>query len=290
MTDGLLSFLRRDLRGALAAGAARTPERSPDGGRWLGRWALACALVGLTLFLFCGHQAGFARVNGLAAQTPAWVWEWLTVLGDERVAFALALVLSRRYPRVFWALIVAALVGIAYTHTLKPLFAALRPAGALDPDAFNLIGPRHRKNAFPSGHSVTAAVFFGVWVYYLRSKARRALLVLLAVGAGLSRVAVGVHWPVDVAAGLTGGLLAAWAGVLLARGSPWGVLDSSVHLAFVVLAAMLTVTLLYWDGGYGGAAVMQRVLGFVALTTAVLGYLILPLARWWRSAGRASAA
>ena len=52
--------------------------------------------------------------------------------------------------------------------------------------------------------------------------ARAFLLILLAVAAGLSRVAVGVHWPVDVAAGLLGGVLAVLLGVALARRSRWG--------------------------------------------------------------------
>ncbi|MEA3277843.1 MAG: phosphatase PAP2 family protein [Pseudomonadota bacterium] len=280
MAEGPVSYLGRDLREALADGATRTPAVSPDGGRWLALWALGCALAGLTLFLFCGYHAGFWRLNGLAAETPDWIWQWVTVLGDERVAFALTLFFSRRYPRVFWSLIVAALIGIAYTHALKPLFSALRPAGVLDPDAFNLIGPRHRKVSFPSGHSVTAAVFFAVWLYYLRATWARWILVLVAVAAGLSRVAVGVHWPVDVAAGLMGGILAAWLGVALARRSPWGILEPSVHLAFVSLAAVLTVTLLYWDGGYGAAAQVQRLVGVAALVCAAYLYLIRPLSRW----------
>jgi hypothetical protein len=121
-------------------------------------------------------------------------------------------------------------------------------------------------------------VFFGVWVYYVRSRWRRSLLVLLAVAAGISRVAVGVHWPVDVAFGLFGGTLAAWAAVSLARRSPWGVLEPSVHLAFVTLAVTMTATLLYSDGGYQGSADMQTALGMAALAYACWSYVISP----WR--------
>jgi membrane-associated phospholipid phosphatase len=266
-----------DLRLALGAGASRTRARTPDGGRWLGAWALTCALAGVALYLAGGYQAGFLRLNGLAAGAPDWVWQWLTMLGDERVAFALTLFFSRRWPRVFWALVLAALVGIAYTHSLKPLVGALRPPGVLPADAFNLIGPEHRQGSFPSGHTVTAAVFFGVWVYYLRSAPLRLLLILLAVAAGVSRVAVGVHWPVDVAAGLAGGALAAWAGASLAARAEWGARDPTAHLAFVALAAMISVSLLWWDGGYGGAARMQQVLGLAALGYAAYAYLLSPL-------------
>ncbi len=280
VTEGLFSYLSRDLRASLSAGARRCGAVSPGGGRWLRHWAMTAALVGLTLLLFCGYHGGFDRFNGLAAQAPARVWEWLTVLGDERVAFALTLFFSRRHPRVFWTLITAALVAIAYTHSLKPLFSALRPPGVLEPGTFNLIGPGHRRVSFPSGHAATAAVFFGVWVYYLKANWARAALIALAVAAGMSRVAVGVHWPVDVAAGMFGGILSAWLGVWLASRSEWGIRGVSVHLAFVTLAVILTVTLLYRDGGYAGAAVFQQLLGTAALCYALSVYLVRPAVAW----------
>jgi len=279
VAEGLTAFLGRDLFEDLEAGFRRTPALSPDGGRWLARWALASVFVGLTLVLFFGYHGGFARVNALAAHTPGWIWQWLTVLGDERVAFALTLFFTRRYPRVFWTLIAAALVGVALSHTLKPLISALRPPGVLEAGSFTLIGPGHRKLSFPSGHTVTAAIFLGVWVYYVRSNRLRAVLILLAIGAGLSRVAVGVHWPVDVAAGLAIGATAAWSGVALARRSErWGAFRS-VHLAFVFTAAGMATSLLFWDGGYGDVAGMQRLLGVTALGYGVLVYLIGPVLR-----------
>lgn len=277
MAEGLLAYLGRDLREALASGAARDPLVSPDGRRWLILWACAAGLAGVTLFVFCGYHAGFERINGLAARLPAWPWEWLTVLGDERTAFALTLFFSRRHPRVFWTLVTAALVGVAYTHGLKSLFSAQRPPAVLEPDVLNLIGPGLRGRSFPSGHTATAAVFCGVWVYYLRAGWSRSLLIVLAVAVGMSRVAVGVHWPVDVAGGMFGGVLAAWVGTVLARRTAWGILDSSAHLALVTLAVFMTVPLLYWDGGYPGAALFQRVLGGTALAYALYAYLLRPL-------------
>ena len=281
---GLFAYLVDDLRADLAAGASRTLEVAPGGTAWLGRWALIAALIGATLLFFCGYQAGFERVNGLAAQTPPSVWQWLTMLGDERVAFALALLFARRHPRVLWALILAALVASAYTHALKPLFAAPRPPAVLEPGSFNLIGPAHRKGSFPSGHTVTASDFFVVWVYFLRRAGLRWLLVGLAVLAGLSRVALGVHWPVDVAAGMAGGVLSAWEGVLLARRTPWGVLDPAGHLAFVTLAGFFAVALLISDGGYPAAAPLQTALGTAAIASAVVLYVVGPLIRWGRGA------
>lgn len=284
MSPGLVAFLARDLRQDLAEGVARTPLVPAEGIAWLRTWALLCLVVALSLYLACGYHAGFLRINAWAASAPPWIWQWLTALGDERVPFALSLLLARRYPQVFWALVVAGLAGTAFTHLGKPLFDALRPPGVLDPAAFNLIGPRVRRISFPSGHSATAGVFFGVLVCYVRSAWARGALTLLALAVGLSRVAVGVHWPVDVAAGLMGGVMAAWLGIRLADRYRWGALDPSSHLAFVTLAILLSVSLTYWDGGYALAAGMLRLLAILGLGSAALTYLVLPLRRCGKGA------
>ena len=264
---------------ALAGAWDRTPRTPHGGGAWLGAWALACLTAGLTLLAACGYEAGFLRINHWATGHPNWLWQWLTVLGDERVPFALALFIARHRPRVFWALILAALAATAYSRGLKPLFDMPRPPAVLDPGQFHLNAPGHRRASFPSGHSVTAGVFFGVLVYYARLAETRVLLILLATLAGLSRVAVGVHWPVDVAFGLFGGVAAAWIGARLAARWPRPGLDPSIHLAFVTLAVFMTITLTYWDGGYPLARPFLAALGWTALGYALLHYLILPLAR-----------
>lgn len=42
----------------------------------------------------------------------------------------------------------------------------------------------------------------------------------------------------------------------------------------------MAVSLLLWDGGYPGAAVMQRLLAVTALSFAAYVYLIDPILRW----------
>jgi len=48
----------------------------------------------------------------------------------------------------------------------------------------------------------------------------------------------------------------------------------SVHLTFVALAVLAAFSLLFDDGGYAQAALMQRLLGFGALASAVWWYLV----------------
>lgn len=266
------------LRLRLAAGLRRDRDLAPlgQGCPGLPLVALATGLLGLGLLLFGGYQAAFLPLNRLATVFPDGLWEGLTVLGDARLAVALALFFSLRHPRLFWALILAALAATVLTHGLKPWVAAWRPPAVLPAEAFHLIGPALRKSSFPSGHAMTVAVLTGVGWCFLRRPASHLLLVCLAVTIGLSRVAVGVHWPIDVAAGLAGGWAAAWLGIRLA--DRWEGLAGrlAVHLTCVVLAAGAAVLLLIDDGGYARSRPLQLGVGLSALGWGLSQYLLLP--------------
>lgn len=270
----------RDLwRARLKEGLERTPLQSRGGDRWLLRWALVCLIVGLGLYLVCGYHAGFTRLNALASTAPSWLWSCLTALGDERVSFALTLFFALRYPRVFWTLILAALIAVVYSQGGKELFGAMRPPSVLPADAFHLIGPALKHHSFPSGHSTAAAVFFGVLVYHARWIELRVLWLVLAVLVGLSRIAVGAHWPVDVAFGLTGGALAAWAGGWLSARWTGPASKVAVHITFVIIAIAFAFDLLIDDHGYHEAAWMMRLIGLSAIVSAAWQYVIRPLRR-----------
>ncbi len=70
------------------------------------------------------------------------------------------------------------------------------------------VGERVSHNAFPSGHTTMAFFAMG---YLAWAKRRQAWWwLLLALGVGWSRVAVGAHFPLDCVAGGALGLLWSW--------------------------------------------------------------------------------
>ena len=85
---------------------------------------------------------------------------------------------------------------------LKEFFTRARPDEAL-----RLVS--EAGYSFPSGHSMTGLVFYGLIIYYVNThmgnkkaaKVITALLCVLIVLIGFSRVYLGVHYPTDVLAG-----------------------------------------------------------------------------------------
>jgi membrane-associated phospholipid phosphatase len=240
--------------------------------------ALALALLvltGLTLYAVGGYHASFHALNGLAPWLPRWLWQGLTMLGDERAAVALALLLARRHPHVLYTILVAAVLATLANRGIKLGADQLRPPAVLPPDAFHLLGPALKRASFPSGHTVTAFVFFGALAYHFRRW--RAPLLALAAIAGLSRVAMGVHWPIDVVAGACIGLGAVWAGVHVAHRARAGQ-SPYLHFAVVALAVAAAVLLVVDDAGYESSLWARLPIAAAGIGAAAWGYLVVP----WR--------
>ncbi len=114
------------------------------------------------------------------------------------------------WKQLFWRTapaFAALLLAGAVVQTLKALVRAPRPQATLEPGTFHVLEVLKGTHSFPSGHSASVAAL-ATWAC-LRFGWRAWPLAVLAVLGGLSRVAVGAHWTVDVLAGWTVGALAA---------------------------------------------------------------------------------
>jgi undecaprenyl-diphosphatase len=164
-------------------------------------------------------------------EDPAWPRgpRWLVEVGRDVTAFGSPVVvgllttavlgylwLQKRYGAL-WFVVVATAGGGLLGRLLKEVFARERP----DP----LPCLWESSPSFPSGHAVLAAVvYLTVGILLARLEPRLLLkvyflgvMMALAFLVGLSRVYLGVHYPTDVLAGWTVGLvwgllcwLAAW--------------------------------------------------------------------------------
>jgi membrane-associated phospholipid phosphatase len=209
------------------------------------RWCVwvVLPLAALALALAVQFQAGsssaalmnralFSAINHAASPWPDTAWSVLSALGDASVLFALLSALLLLRPQASAAVLAAVPMGGLFSVLFKRLFDTPRPAAVLDAAQFHLIGPVLSNHSFPSGHTISA---FAAAVAVLavlqpaarssRSSAMRfAGLFIAAIGlaaaVGISRVAVGAHWPVDVLAGAACGWLAGLSGAAASRRWP----------------------------------------------------------------------
>ena len=275
---------------------------------------LAAIAIGLLLRSSpATNEAWFHAVNGLGSYAPAF-WSSLSVAGLALSAWiyltAFAEDVPERAAQLLWVVVVGGLTASFIKHHLP----SPRPYLALGADHMSVIGVALSAGSMPSGHSAMAFAMLALLTGekrrfdersavggWLVSPAGQALVMLLAFGITLSRLAVGAHWPADafVGAGLGlifGGLAPhAWpVGAmtrLLARALGQRLMAAGLLVcAFCIAAtpAVLDATGLVekkWARnllpGYPLAAPLQIVLALVALAGAW---------RWWRASARRKSA
>lgn len=175
--------------------------------------------VSAPLWLHVWEPALFVFLNQLCLPVAAPVWTGLSLLGNGWGVLGVTAPLLVRAPRLMWAWICAAPFAILFARLGKGLLVSPRPAAEIDNARMRIVGEVLHNVSMPSGHTTTAfAVASAIYLALTPAQRRRHWwMLLLAAGTGLSRIAVGAHWPGDVAVGVSLGLLSGMLGnVLLA--------------------------------------------------------------------------
>ncbi|WP_135827378.1 phosphatase PAP2 family protein [Halorussus halobius] len=225
---------------------------------------------------------GFDLASGIPAVGTA-VAGALTQLGDAWflvVAAGALFVLGRRRRSVTAAprrdatfLLALVVVAYAVTTVLKYAFGLPRPpgAGTTTPPSWvpALVHGVYESfvtadsYGFPSGHAVTTTVFYGgaavvldVWTRTRRLVAAGTVVVLVAT----SRVVLGVHYVVDVVAGVGVGVVVLAATLWLTDRSPTRALALSAGLAALSFAVSGS-----YEAGLGFVATVAGLVAWVAV-------------------------
>jgi membrane-associated phospholipid phosphatase len=227
--------------------------------------AIALALV-VAIHVSGANRALFLWLNHGGHIAGDVAWFHLTMLGDGAVALTLVLPCIRRAPHLFWPALVAAMVAGLWTQVTKQLIDVPRPLTVFGEGAFHLAGPAFRHVSFPSGHAAAAAALAGIWILGVDGHALwRAALLGLAGLVGLSRIMVGVHWPLDVLWGMLGGWLGAWCGLALQARRRWHTAGRGGMAAGAVLMAVAASLLVSHHIGMPAVMPAQRILATVCL-------------------------
>ena len=198
-------------------------------------WAVPAVVLLLTAPVWIrGYDAElFYALNRHLAVVPDGVWAFLSLLGTGWAIYALTAPSLWLAPRVLLSWLCAAPVAGVVTRIGKMVANNPRPLEVLGPEGIHLIGEPLFIAAMPSGHTITGfaaatALYFALtrgplpWGQWRISKALThtllaTLLFGVATGVGLSRVAVGAHWPADVCVGAALGILSGLTGVVLCQ-------------------------------------------------------------------------
>ncbi len=139
------------------------------------------------------------------------VVEFITLFGETLPIISIILL-------VYWcinkkegiALCSTLLSSLVFTNLVKPIFHIERPF-VQHPD---IVGKRVATAtgfSFPSGHTTTGATFYPTLAQGEKSNKKWLFAsIIFAVLIGLSRLYLGVHWPLDVIGGLIIGLLSSF--------------------------------------------------------------------------------
>jgi membrane-associated phospholipid phosphatase len=251
-----------------AEGSALAPIVALEPVRLMPLALVTIALVVVAVLFMTGGSLnieGFTAVQGVTRALPDPFWSMVTLCGTGLGAFALLAPSLTRQPRCYAAAIVAAAFAGLYARGVKALFALPRPALVLDPVHLHVIGERLRHNSFPSGHTVTAFALAAVFVFASTRPIKTAFWALpFAALVATSRIAVGAHWPADLAAGAAGGWVCGALGVIVVgRWRRWNTIVGIRAMALVSIG--IGVSLCVVDLGYPQAIGLQWLFAAVAI-------------------------
>jgi len=137
------------------------------------------------------------------------------------MAVLMGFVRPQRWSGVFQVILAIGLATLLTDTMLKPLFGRSRP-DILDAEV-EVIGVRQTNASFPSTHATNASA--GAYALSRAFPAARSMWWVLAVLVAISRVYVGVHYPLDV---ISGGLVGLAAGWFVVGGTKWTIRDHPI--------------------------------------------------------------
>lgn len=199
-------------------------------------------LLGIPLWMHWVEPTTFLAINSLCVPVAASFWTGLSLLGNGWGVLGITAPLLVFAPRLMWGWLCAAPFAVAFARTGKFFIESARPAAVIDNSQMRIVGEVLSNVSMPSGHTTTAfAVASGIYFSIPLARRKRYWWIwALAAGTGVSRIAVGAHWPGDVIVGASLGLLSGMLGHSLWGRIPLAWLQPT-SLASRVLALLLVL-------------------------------------------------
>ncbi len=144
-------------------------------------------------------QTIFSAINGFAGTSSVLDWAGI-IITNFGVPFLGLIVLLTKKQLVALKGLISFAIATAMELGIKAVWHVPRP------DANVLVTATN--SSFPSGHSANAFAL-AMTLYFYNKKIGIPALIFAAI-IGISRIFVGVHWPIDVATGIIIGISVAY--------------------------------------------------------------------------------
>lgn len=151
--------------------------------------------------------------------------------------------------------------SITINSGLKNFFKVLRPIGSEGLESLRT--STATGYSFPSGHTQTATTVWVSIIEYFRKNWVTVLGIIMVLGAGISRLYLGVHWPTDVLGGWILGIIIS---LIFVKLFDYIDKNKSYYILFLILIIFAAIS--YFLAGE------ELVKSFGMYTGFILGYII----------------
>ena len=222
-------------------------------------------IIGLTgtnqpLFLYLNH-AVYVPVES--------IWINITLYGDAAMVMVLMLPLTAKRPDIVVKSFIAALIAAFFLHGFKELLSVPRPPAIFPAELFHQLGHQFSASSFPSGHAAAPFTLASMIIFLVSDVRIRSVVVIYASVIALSRIATGVHWPIDILGGMFFGWFAAYLSMKFFPTSGNNPVAQRIVTVILLLAVVHLVFL--HDGGDKEARILEVLTPIICVILSLKG-------------------
>lgn len=196
------------------------------------------------------NKSLFLDLNQISLYSTKYLWVFFTFWGDALASTIILIPFIRKKPDILWGGLIGAISCAVVVYLLKQHFGVKRPTAVLSLDEFIHIGRMVKRGSFPSGHTATAFWLAGTIAFSFRKFKITITVLSLASLIGLSRIAVGVHWPLDVIMGAIIGWFFAYFGHFIYGMFIKKEMYSGIKIFMILLSILAFYTAFIYDAHY----------------------------------------
>ena len=170
-------------------------------------------IITSTIFIYLFNNKIFFFINGFQKEIFQYPMYLLTTLVDGFIILMIAIAVYPFNKGNFLKGMMGFIVVAIIIQLLKAYFSSPRPPAIFTENLF-VMGHAFKANSFPSGHSGTSLFFAGYFIQHFINERKNKffiyVILTIAILSAISRVYIGVHFPIDVWVG-------GWIGFLTAK-------------------------------------------------------------------------